>query len=293
MKPALTAGLLIVFLRCHAAAGGADWMTPLDGGLSLSRISIPGTHNSGALHEPVAGTAKCQDLTISGQLNAGIRFLDIRCRHVGNAFRIHHGAVDQKIGFADVLKATCAFLDAHPGETVIMSVKEEHEPAGNSRGFESTFDSYVARNPGKWLLSSNIPTLRQARGRIILFRRFGATDLPKGIDASKWPDNTTFSTPTLRVQDRYVVSKPGSKWAAIRQTLDEARHGGRDTLYVNFTSGYVAGLFGIPDITSVSDYINPRLGAYFTKHPRGRFGIIVMDFADAPMASRIFSTNTP
>ena len=69
-------------LATGLTAAGNDWMSPLDGGLLLSQLSIPGTHDSGARFEPLSRTAKCQTLTIGQQLDAGARFLDIRCRHV-------------------------------------------------------------------------------------------------------------------------------------------------------------------------------------------------------------------
>ncbi len=119
-------------------------MTPLDGALSISRLSIPGTHNSGATIEKLSGTAKCQNLTIGQQLDAGVRFLDIRCRHTNDGFTIYHGSVNQNLRFTEVLDVTLGFLTANPGETVIMSVKEAHKSENNTRGFEATFDSYVA-----------------------------------------------------------------------------------------------------------------------------------------------------
>ncbi|HEU4532474.1 MAG TPA: phosphatidylinositol-specific phospholipase C domain-containing protein, partial [Polyangiaceae bacterium] len=138
---------------------GADWMSALNGELLLSQITVPGTHDTMALYEPVAGTAKCQSLSLADQLNAGVRFLDVRCRHFNNAFTIHHGSVYQNANFDDVLGATFAFLNAHPSEAVIMSVKEEHTAAGNTRSFEQTFDAYVAANPGKWNLGTDLPAL--------------------------------------------------------------------------------------------------------------------------------------
>ncbi|RYD82123.1 MAG: hypothetical protein EOP84_09930, partial [Verrucomicrobiaceae bacterium] len=133
------------------------------------------------------------------------------------------------------------------------------------------------------------PTLAASRGKIVLFRRFGASSLPKGIDASSFPDNTTFSTGgTLRVQDNYNVSNNNTKWASILAILNEARHGGPNTLYVNFSSG-VNGLF----LTTVSNNINPRLTTFFTDNPSGRFGSILMDFADAARCALIYNTNSP
>jgi 1-phosphatidylinositol phosphodiesterase len=290
---ALAILLLIVAAPFATHAAGNNRMSSLDGSLTISQFSIPGTHDAGARFETFGGTAKCQNLTIADQLNAGVRFLDIRCRHINNAFKIHHGSVYQNLGFDDVLNAIFGFLNGNPGETVIMSVKEEYAPSGNSRSFEATFDSYVAQNPAKWHLGSSLPTLAAIRGRILLFRRFAASGTPKGIDASHWPDNTTFSTgETLRVQDCYKVSNNDTKWSQILAILNEARHGGPSPLCVNFASG-VQSVFGVPDILDVSNNINPRLTSYFTANTSGCFGVILMDFADAAKCTLIYDTNAP
>ncbi len=139
--------MALAALPTLAFAAGNNWMASKSNLLLVSQLSIPGTHDSGALYEPVSGTAKCQNLSIADQLNAGVRFLDIRCRHINDAFAIHHGSIYQNANFNDVLNAVIGFLNSNPSETVIMSVKEEHTPSGNTRSFEQTFDSYVAANP--------------------------------------------------------------------------------------------------------------------------------------------------
>lgn len=286
--------LILAAIPASTHGAGNNWMNALDGSKRVSEFSIPGTHDSGARNEPVSGTAKCQTLTIADQLTAGVRFLDVRCRHLNDAFVIHHGSVYQNINFDDVINATTAFLDANPSETVIMSVKEEYTSSGTTRSFEATFDTYVAKNPAKWLLTSSIPTLNDARGKIVLFRRFGASVTPKGIDASNWPDNVAFSTGgTLRVQDVYNVPSNDPKWASILAILNEARYGGPAPLYVNFASGVKSGTFGIPSIPTVSNNINPRLATFFAANTSGRFGAVLMDFADASKCSMIYNTNTP
>ena len=284
----LTAAFILLF-PTRSRAAGTNWMSSLSGDLSLTCFSIPGTHDAGALHEPLPGTTKCQNLTLAEQLNAGVRFLDIRCRHVNNGFLIHHGLVYQKMNFDDVLNAVISFLTINPAETVIMSVKEEYDPKGNTRSFEATFDSYVAKNPGKWLLTSSIPTLTQARGKMVLFRRFHAASTPKGLDLSTWPDDTIFTNANVRVQDCYNFSNTGAKWTAITNWLANAQAGNSDTLYVNFASGVAKRRF-LPDIPFVANAINPQLTNYFTAHPKGRYGIILMDFADAQKCALIYGT---
>lgn len=272
-----------------------SWMTSLPDNSSIAALSLPGTHDSGARFEPVSGTAKCQNLTIAEQLEAGIRFLDIRCRHIGNAFAIHHGSVYQNLNFNDVLLACTAFLSSHPGEVIVMCVKEEYDASGNSRTFEQTFDTYVQQYANFWSLGATVPTLGQVRGKIVLLRRFGAGTTPKGIDATNWGDNTTFTSSnanaTLRVQDQYVVPDNNVKWNNINTLLTEASTQSNNTLYINFTSGYKSLIFSIPSITTVSASINPSITTYFTNHTHGRYGIIAMDFAESAKSSLILNTN--
>lgn len=82
---------------------------------------------------------RTQRLSLPDQLESGIRALDIRCRHVSDSFNIYHGSVYQRANFDDVLTAVVNFLKKNPGETVLMRVKEEHEPTHNTRTFEETF----------------------------------------------------------------------------------------------------------------------------------------------------------
>jgi 1-phosphatidylinositol phosphodiesterase len=284
-----TAGWLLS--QAAALAAGNDWMKAVDGKQPLSRLSIPGTHDAGARYEPLPGTTKCQTLTIEEQLNAGVRFLDIRCRHLKDAFAIYHGPVDQKLSFDEVLKTVGAFLKEHPSETVVLSAKEESQPEGNTRSFDATFRSYIARQPGIWYLSDKLPALDEVRGKIVLFRRFPSAAIG-GIDASVWPDSTTFSSGRLRVQDAYKVATNDEKWDGISKQLTEASTGSPGTLFVNFTSGYASRL-GMPSIPAVSDDINRRVSDHLTAHPSGCCGIMVMDFVTLASCAKVYGSNFP
>ena len=84
------------------------WMYYVNDSTSLANLTIPGSHDSGALYEPVAGTAICQNLSIREQLDIGVRYLDIRLRQYGNALVVHHGSVYQHQNFDDVLTQVIA-----------------------------------------------------------------------------------------------------------------------------------------------------------------------------------------
>ena len=295
--------LLLPVLLCLCPLGSSAtaqsnvrWMGSLRGDASLSELSIPGTHDSGARHERFYGTIKCQTLTIPEQLRAGVRFLDIRCRHVKNTFLIYHGPVYQKLTFNEVLDSCCGFLRENPTECIIMSVKEENIPSGNTRSFEDTFDACVAGNPAPWCLTENVSALSQAKGKIVLLRRFKARAVRKGIDATGWLDNRSFtmsnSAARLRVQDYDQFHDNRGKWKAIQDLYEEAESRDRECLYLNFASGYTPSwFFSIPRIRAVSKVINPLIAAYFAGKGPQRYGITVMDFADARRCSLIIATN--
>ncbi|MEP4078490.1 phosphatidylinositol-specific phospholipase C [Haloferula sp.] len=268
-------------------------MSKVDDEVSIARITIPGTHDSGALLEPLPGTARTQSANISEQLEFGVRLLDVRCRHIDDGFQIHHGMVNQNQSFDDVLKCLVDFLDANPSEVVVMSVNQEFTPKNNTRSFQATFDAYVAKDRASWYLRSEVPKLGGVRGRMVLLRRF-ARSSPMGIDASRWPGNRSFSRKGLRVQDEYQVKEVGLKWAAVLAGLEAAMESkGSGFIYLNFTSGVKSGRLGLPDITDVSRAINPKLIRYFKGADPGFYGWLMMDFATPELVELVYSSNFP
>jgi 1-phosphatidylinositol phosphodiesterase len=277
-------------------------MAPLDGKKRLSEFTIPGTHDSGALHEaeafgrPIAGTTQCQMLPIATQLSIGVRFLDMRCVLKQDGFQIYHGDVDQQISFGSVLNDCLSFLKSHPGETIIMSVKKEHGNDDDTK-FEAMFDWYTAKGPQSWLLTDTLPALDTTRGKIVLLRRFAAAKLPKGIAAApdQWQDNQSFQingAVAIHVQDRYRLGNKQQKWPEVQALLQAAFHGQPDVFYLNFTSAYVEKtIFHIPGIREAAKAVTPALLTYFDQAPPGRYGVVIVDFADAPKCSKIVATN--
>ncbi len=296
-KIMITLSAVLCVLLCvpfnSYAASNSNWMSEIDDSRYLSQISIPGTHDSAALYESIAGTTKCQKLTLSEQFNCGVRYIDIRCRSINDCFAIHHGLVYQHLNFNDVIKACTDFLKNNPTETIIMSVKEEYKESGSEKTFEEIFNSYIEENKSIWLLSDEIPQLGEARGKIVLLRRFNSEETPKGIDASEWEDNATFSIDNaakLNIQDCYKVGNNNHKWSEITSLYDKAEKSSDNSLYINYTSGYKS-ILGVPNITSVSDFMNPHLLSYFKENTSGCFGISVMDFVNEEICTEIISTN--
>lgn len=260
-------------------------MARLPDGTPLASLSIPGTHDSGAMFEPAAGIAKTQDLTIADQLNIGARYFDIRCRDVDDSFDITHGGIDQNQTFDDVLATMFAFLDANPSEALIVSVKEDAVQSGETMPFDAAFRGYIAGAPDRWYLDDSLPTLGQARGKLVLLRRFSST-VAQGIDGTDWADNATFVSGELHVEDNYVVTDNDLKWAAITDALAAATG---DGWHLTYTSGYQT-VQGLPNIELVSDDINARLDGYI-ESTAGPLGTLAMDFITADRAAAVVAHN--
>ena len=285
-------GCVLAMLAACSGSDAPPWMAAQDDATSLAALSIPGTHDTGARFEPAPGLAKTQELTIREQLDAGVRYLDIRCRHFEDGFLIYHGSIDQNQSYDEVLATLDAFLDAHPTETIIASVKEESLPQGNTRTFAATFDDYLFRDPARWYTGDRVPALGDVRGKIVLLRRFDTPHPVLGLDASPWPDSTTFSVANaaaMRIQDAYMVTDNNVKWAAITALAEEAKTAPETTLFLDYTSGYQM-MNALPNIPIVADDINARLDGYLAT-ASGRLGVLVMDFVTADRAAAVVRLN--
>ncbi len=271
----------------------AKWMARLGGKTSLANVTLPGTHDTcSRFGGPWTET---QNRILSEQLNDGVRFIDIRCRHYKNSFPIHHGSAYQDITFQQVLEMCLAFLKTNASETIVMSIKEEYDAAENTETFEQTFLNYLQKNNcwTSWYLDDTMPALDAVRGKIVLFRRFASVQRPVlGLKAQPWEDNTTFTianTARMTIQDHWKLPTGAglwNKWDDVKTLLDRARFSHDDTLYVDFCSAWSLATPG-----ACAAFINPRLTDYFLANLKGHFGAILMDFETADLNRLLVQTN--
>ncbi|MGV9316005.1 phosphatidylinositol-specific phospholipase C domain-containing protein [Streptomyces sp. NPDC003691] len=150
-----------------AAAGPVplrSWMASLGDTTRLEQLTIPGTHHSAACFGPP--WAVCQDTSVEQQLDGGIRYLDIRCRARNGAFTLHHGEVFQNLVLGEVLGDCWDFLRAHPSETVLMRLGQEH--SAENQVFRTIFDRYYGDWHALLLVGDALPSLGEARGRVVV-----------------------------------------------------------------------------------------------------------------------------
>lgn len=245
-------------LSVLSSANLSRWMHELGDGWPLSALSVPGTHNSPTCHVALP-SVRCQAVGIREQLDNGVRFLDLRVsasKGDGNDhLALVHSVFPVSLGgnryLASLLDELYAFLDDNPSEALIISLKREGTGRGTDQDLsQHLFKRYCGGGKGgdekgeegkeanghkddvarRWFTEPRIPSLGEARGKIVLLRRFnndGALQAEHGgrgwgIDASAWPDNCadgTVDSGLVRVQDFYEVGKS----AGIEKKAELAR----------------------------------------------------------------------
>ncbi|MET9609986.1 phosphatidylinositol-specific phospholipase C [Streptomyces sp. NPDC006512] len=245
------------------ALGTQDWMAGLADSTPLQRMTIPGTHDSGARKGGLY--VACQNTSIAQQLDAGIRFLDVRCRVTGGSFAIHHGSFFQDLMFGDVLVACWNFLAAHPSETVLMRVKQEYSGDSDAT-FRAIFDDYLDNRGWRPLfrIADALPaSLGAARGKVVLLADNG------GLPGLRYADGNVFD-----VQDDWNA-EPFAKRGKIENHFRRAvQQPGK--LFVNYvsTSAYMPPRWN-------SDRLNPQVHAFVDGGElagRTGLGIVPLDF---------------
>lgn len=273
-----------------------DWMAGLPDTARLADLSIPGTHDTMA--RDVTFVAETQKSPLPEQLNAGIRALDIRARHFKDHFTIHHGVVYLNANFTDVLRQTTDFLKAHPREAVLMRLKQEHTPEGNTRSFAQTLRWYLEQNPETAPLARDhlwrptdgdqqAPTLGEVRGKFVILQQFDGEGSDFGL---------SYYSPALNIQDAYDVPTMfhiKGKWDKARGHLEEAVGGNPQTLYVTFLSGVGPGAYphavaaGALWFTGVNHYALHWLESRDMR----RTGVVMMDYPGPDLVTTILRYN--
>lgn len=259
---------------------GADWLGAVDAQAPLSRLTLPGTHDSCALYG--GALAQTQTLTLPDQFAAGVRFLDIRCRAVDGVLAIHHGPVFQQIFFGDVLNHCLPFLTGHPGETLVMRVRQEYSTVSDAE-FGALFAGYQGRWPGLFWTEDRIPRLAEVRGRVVLLAD------NSGLPGLRW------GGPRTDIEDDYdigtIFELNSRKWPEVSAHLDAARTAGDpQRLFLTFTSSSGWGLWP----RQAADAITPKLRSYLgalDRPARPVLGTVPLDFVTPDLARSLYALN--
>ena len=306
-----------------------NWMADMPDAVRLSEISIPGTHDS-MTYRCGTGLFTCsqhdatdtQDLTIKQQLEAGIRFLDIRLRKndalgSDNWFFVgHHGIVNLQVTFDTVLKDVTNFLDAHPEETVLMRINTKEQ-----KGFCPSIPSGCISDLdllNHYLDGTHFDMTRDLRG--YLYRK-PSRPVFSSLQPADWYSSTPFLMPTLgdvRGKMVWFMDKWGDedptlfKFEEIQNSTDEDTYSDGTDVYTQALSfldevqlhdpdyfsrvGMTGQKFAVETPFGVAEVVNPLMSRHLSRDLGLRTtGIITMDFPEhAPqLITRIIEQNGP
>ena len=242
-----------------------SWMKYLSGNPKLSELSLPGTHDTmayrvtddviwaaggaaavgayvagpmlGAVagivtNEIVRDIVQTQSMDLATQLRAGVRVLDIRIGHANDRFRIHHGPIDLKADFGEVMETIDAFLADYPSEAILVRLKKDHDGGGNTRSFATQLERYMGRYGTNVHRSSSPvldPTLQEIRGKILILDDFPGTS-----------DYAPMQYDGLVKQDDYTLGNNWDlygKWLKVKGHFRAANASGVRVNYLSASGG--------------------------------------------------------
>ena len=302
-----------------------EWMAGIPDDALLSSVNIPATHDTGTagvVEDAIPGVSitSCQNLYYDEQLNMGARSFDIRA----NATKDDASAADVKIvhggelwqcqekngsdlTLQSILNTSLGFLEKHKSETVILTVKPD---AGSTIGLEHAVAEFIEKNKDKVYSGGDIPSMKEARGKIIFLRRFNLTknydssvERAMGFNLTNWDDikykDYKYAYKLyddgknhVYIQDAYNTYG-SEKWPYILETMKQTT--GQDTShpieYNSWVFNYTSCSQGAP--LGLTQEINPRLFKDEDNCIDNRFlGTVMLNFIDEPMSRLIYETNS-
>ena len=304
-KPADKKKIILPAIPSGKQVSGNNWITPLDGSIYVSQMSIPGSHDA-ATGENMASFigdlfAQTQEQTLQTQWNLGIRAFDLRSaiykRRSTNELWLYHGVTRVSISWATAMKTIKDNLKAHPGEFAIILFRHEDEGTTNKDTNTTDFDNYMKAwvNANKsWIVDWRPDiTIDECRGKLILISRFnGSWDY--GCFTG-WSHDAAGTTTTVRnasnskkgtmyVQDYYNPSSHATKFTSIKNYLDIAqKFHTEDALKNHWMLNHVSGYVGSSTSNTYRANAaaqNPEVIKYLhNRTAPGSTGIILFDYS--------------
>ncbi|KKF95517.1 1-phosphatidylinositol phosphodiesterase [Ceratocystis platani] len=220
----------------------SSWMSRMKDHVPLSRLVIPGTHNS--MTDGVENIRfQTQNLPLGQQLLGGIRYIEITCRYIDQKMAVYYTMTKTGYSLDSVLTTIYDFLDEYPSETIILRIQK-----GGMFDFNTFFNSmerYFV--PGSELGDRAVqhiydrdfndtafPTLGEARGKIVILQDFKSN--PPGRYGIPWGSHTVSRYSSwLSLTGDFVHFK----WAAVRYRLNLDRLEGTDKLRITHTTAHM------------------------------------------------------
>ncbi|KAF7899426.1 hypothetical protein EAF00_003762 [Botryotinia globosa] len=325
----------------------STWMSQYADTTKLVHMNIPGTHDTAtwnyslATQSALSGVTslgnqvpnppeyyRCQNNSIADMLNAGIRAFDLRfaldVTNTSIVFWHSQALLSQTATLDDVLFGYFHWLDNHPSEVVLLSLQYEGSTTESGRNDEGAqlklFNVLTSPVATKYFLQTRneLGTLGDARGKIILLRRFDLDQLSDAYEnalpglhfsPALWTDNSpdieinynTANNYTAYIEDNYEPQTPAQSNATVNiqskydvtmthllKAADESL--APDSLWWTWASGGKISDGVFPETLAIgngTEYtpaggVNQNLVTFLKEMHGKRVGIVMLDFFETP-----------
>ena len=311
-KPAAKKKITLPAIPSGKQETGNNWITPLDGNIYVSQMSIPGSHDAATgdgAADIVGGLfSVTQEKTLQQQWDLGVRCFDLRpCLYTRkNELWIYHGACRLNTSWASAMNTIKANLVNHPGEFAIVLFRMEDDKIlgqpytkdTDGTKFNSYMTAWVDGNKD-WIVDWRPDvTIDECRGKLILISRFengtwgygcftGWSHNEAGTTTTVYTKGGNPTSGTMYVQDYYNPSSAETKFTSITKYFDIAQKFHIEEQYknqwmLNHLSGYTGGVSTESGYRNNAAYQNAHSIEYLhNRSTPGSTGILMFDYSGA------------
>ena len=248
-----------------------DWMKNIPDETKLSKMTIPGTHDSCSLFGICC--ARTQTWSLVEQMRAGLRYFDIRLRRINDTLRAYHGFVDQKETFDHILVYAFDFLEKNPSETIIMEIISEYDPENSKKSFKDLYEEYTQSYQDKIVSYQNKDiTLGEIRGKLFVIKVFeGSTsNIPNFLIQNSWSVNF-----------RWYMNKKKRK---IKENFHRALSMNDNRIFLNYLSAS-------SDYAMMTPYTAAKQCNEIAMRYHGRLGVVLADYPGEDLINHLIQQN--
>ena len=248
-----------------------DWMKDIPDNTKFSEMTIPGTHDSLSLYGICC--ARTQTWTLREQMNAGIRYFDIRLRRINNTLRAYHGFIDQKTTLDSILVYAIDFLQKNPTETIIFEIISEYDPKNCTKSFEELYEEYTANYKNNIVeYEYRDITIGEIRGKIFVIKVF---------------EGSTSRIPNFFIQNKWTINFRcylNDKKRKIKENIHRAISINNDEIFLNYLSAS-------SDYAMMTPYTAAKKCNEVVMRYNGRLGIVVADYPGEDLIKHLIKQN--
>ena len=256
----------------HPLSYNLSWMQSIPDSTKLSQMTIPGTHNSCALHGICC--AQTQSWSLPEQMKAGLRFFDIRLRLYNNTLRAFHEFVDQKDTFDKILSYALDFLEQNPSESILYEIITENKAKNCEKSMPEMYEEYTKDIKDKIIEYKNKDvTMGDIRGKILMINVFGRSTkfIPGFLIQNYWS-----------VKWRFDINKKKRK---IKENIHRAlAFKNDDRIFLNYLSCS-------SDYAMMTPYTAAKKCNEIALRYKGRLGIVLMDYPGEILIKHLIEQN--